>query len=175
MFWEGLSLLRDKVGGEHLSGRPGCLLGGWGARFSPCLCPPRLCKEWIQVPSPEQFFQPLYVSHSGDFRVSALPPGQAPRNLSSPGGVRAPGVGPEPPGPQPGLGCRTCKVQEIIPVGQTGCKNNMTPGGISRPGSPAGPQAGLLGLLSGALDREVDGERVLGSLWPYLQNTRISR
>ncbi|XP_042778188.1 interleukin-21 receptor isoform X1 [Panthera leo] len=30
--------------------------------------PWRLCKEWVQVPSPEQFFQPLYVSHSGDFR-----------------------------------------------------------------------------------------------------------
>lgn len=29
MFWEGLSLLRDKVGEGHLSGRPGCLLGSW--------------------------------------------------------------------------------------------------------------------------------------------------
>ncbi|XP_029803091.1 interleukin-21 receptor [Suricata suricatta] len=30
--------------------------------------PWRLCKEWVQVPSPEQFFKPLYVSHSGDFK-----------------------------------------------------------------------------------------------------------
>ncbi|XP_039113449.1 interleukin-21 receptor [Hyaena hyaena] len=30
--------------------------------------PWRLCKEWVQVPSPEQFFQPLYMSHSGDFK-----------------------------------------------------------------------------------------------------------
>ena len=98
MFWEGLSLLRDKVGGEHLSGRPGCLLGGWGARFSPCLCPPRLCKEWIQVPSPEQFFQPLYVSHSGDFRVSALPPGTGPSKPLVPWGRTCTRCGPRAPG-----------------------------------------------------------------------------
>lgn len=33
--------------------------------------PLRLWKVWVQVPSPEPFFQHLYVSHSGDFKVRA--------------------------------------------------------------------------------------------------------
>lgn len=33
--------------------------------------PSRLWKNvWVQVPSPEPFFQPLYMGHSGDFKVS---------------------------------------------------------------------------------------------------------
>ena len=27
-------------------------------------------KVWLQVSSPKPFFQPLYVGHSGDFKVS---------------------------------------------------------------------------------------------------------
>ncbi|XP_006201288.1 interleukin-21 receptor [Vicugna pacos] len=30
--------------------------------------PSRLWKMWVQVPSPEHFFQPLYLGHSGDFK-----------------------------------------------------------------------------------------------------------
>lgn len=72
----GLSLLQDKAG-EPLSGRPGCPLGD--GEGSPRLCPPRLWKKvWGQVPSPQKFFQPLYMGHSGDFKVSALQPETSP-------------------------------------------------------------------------------------------------
>lgn len=102
MFLEGPSLLQDTVG-EHLHGR---LRPGGGAGYSPRVCPPRLCKEWVQVPSPEQFFQPLYVSHSGDFKV-----GDKPLETSTP----------------PGVACtRSPGVQETIPVGQSCCQNDNT-------------------------------------------------
>lgn len=89
-------------------------------------------------------------------------------------------VGPEPPGPSQASVAAPAKCRKSFRWGRPGVK--MTRHGAAFPdrGAQLGqglvePQTGLLGLLSGALDREVDGERVLGSLWPYLQNTRISR
>ena len=70
------------------------------------------------MPSPQKFFQPLYVGHSGDFKVSARLPLLRPRSLCPLGAeLHRPRTPAAPCRPQPGLRLRTCKVQEIIRVG----------------------------------------------------------
>lgn len=71
VLWEGLRLLQDKQGGRATL---------WGmVRAHLVSVPPRLWKKvWGHVPSPQKFFQPLYVGHSGDFKVSALQPAARP-------------------------------------------------------------------------------------------------
>lgn len=67
--------------------------------------PPRLWKKvWGQVPSPQKFFQPLYVGHSGDFKVSARPPLPRLRSLCPLGAeLHRPRTPAAPCRPQPGL------------------------------------------------------------------------
>lgn len=48
------------------------LLSGDDRVLTP-LCPLRLWKKMWAVPSPEQFFVPLYKGCSGDFKVSSPP------------------------------------------------------------------------------------------------------
>ena len=120
---------------EREAGQPSGACGG-----SPYLYPPRLWKVWVQVPSPESFFQHLYVGHSGNFKVRAPHPVSSPSKPLILSGS-PPSPQPQPAGPaRPGARPRSWHPQSAEVLGRGAELNSLfqpkepTGGGV-------GPQA----------------------------------
>ncbi|XP_060028735.1 interleukin-21 receptor isoform X2 [Erinaceus europaeus] len=140
--------------------------------------PWRLCKKaWLQVPSPEWFFQPLYSNHSGDFKkwvgtpftASSLELGTwnlvlpATLEMAScpPPGPKAPPEprdpeqdGPPEPEPSPPMDSWACSPEEERPYGLVSIDTVMVDGACEDNGYPAlaldvGPGSTLMTCILG--------------------------
>lgn len=172
MSWEVLNLL-DHLG-EHLRWWLGCPLGDLGAHL---MSAPRLWKVWVNVPSPEAFFQPLYVSHSGDFKVSALDPVMSVLSGSPPPpSVRTPSPSPQAQPAWSRLGLLLAKCRKHS-GGRTGIRIKQDRAAFPNPGRRRGRARCTLGqrlafcsFLRCSLMR-VEREQVLGRVCTGLKNT----